>query len=100
MWHHSQGLLVLLDNCELSKEANAVFKKLSRINYVKTLSLDEAIDVKGLEFQHVFIFINKTLFDEIHNGFKGTGTRVYEKRRLLRIPFSRAKDSLVTFALD
>ncbi len=98
MWDHCPGLLLILDGLELSAEAKGIFKQFNRINYVKTISMNEVNKVKGLEFQHVFIFIRKNLFGEIQNGFKGSGQRVYHQRRLLRIPFSRAKDSLVTFA--
>jgi GTPase SAR1 family protein len=105
MWEHSQGLLVLLGNCELIPDAEALFSRLQHRNYVKTVSFNETnfnqvSRIKGLDFQHVFIFINKALFDDLENGFRGTGKNVYKQRRLLRIPFSRAKDSLVTFAVD
>jgi hypothetical protein len=35
----------------------------------------------------------------VEGGFKGSGQSVYNERRLLRIPFSRAKDSIVTFVV-
>lgn len=105
MWDHCQGLLILLGKCQLSSETEDLFKMLKRRNYVKTITFDEnkfeqVNKIKGLEFQHVFAFINKNLYDELQNGFRGTGQNVYKQRRLLRIPFSRAKDSLVTFAID
>jgi hypothetical protein len=53
--------------------------------------------VKGLEFQHAFLAIGSGLHDELEDGFKRSGQRRYHRRRLLRIPFSRAKDSMVTF---
>jgi hypothetical protein len=55
--------------------------------------------VKGLEFQHVFLVLAKELYDEIEHGFNGSGQSRYLARRLLRIPFSRAKDSLVSFVV-
>ena len=72
------------------------------INQVKakTLTLNEIQSIKGLEFQHVFLFLTRDLYEQIEYGFRGSGQRVYNQRRLLRIPFSRAKDSLVTFVLD
>jgi hypothetical protein len=69
-------------------------------NYVNIVPFNEIKEVKGLEYQHVFVFIKKHLFDEIQSGFTGSGQREYHRRRLLRIPFSRAKDSLVTFAIN
>ena len=105
MWQHSPGLLILLGNCSLPPEAETLFRRLDRQNYVKTISFNETgfhhvKKIKGLEFQHAFLFFNKKLFEDLQKGFRATGKNVYEQRRLLRIPFSRAKDSLVTFAIE
>lgn len=53
--------------------------------------------VKGLEFQHAILAIGGNLFGELQDGFEGSGQARYHRRRLLRIPFSRAKDSMLTF---
>jgi hypothetical protein len=100
LWHHSAPLLLVV-------QAGTVGAKwtwpglLKGIDYTFVeLRAEEYADlnaVKGLEFQHAFLVIGKSLFDELENGFKGTGQGRYHRRRLLRIPFSRAKDSLVTF---
>ncbi len=100
MWTHTPGLLILLDNCELSAEARLALRKLESLNYIREAPLGRIEQSKGLEFQHVFIFIKRDVFDEIQNGFEGSGTATYIKRRLLRIPFTRAKDSLAIFAID
>ena len=99
MWKHWPGLLVVLGDCELSEEVNTVMIPLFAIGYVKILQLSQVEEVKGLEFQHVFIFLNRDEFTQIQNGFKGSGRSTYRSRTLLRIPFSRAKDSVVTFAV-
>lgn len=102
LWRHYPGLLVvegLADGYTLSDASRAALLPLQQRNYIRWISLGEIEQVKGLEFQHVFIFIDLKLYKEIQYGFSGTGKRVYQNRRLLRIPFSRAKDSLVTFAL-
>jgi hypothetical protein len=98
MWKHWPGLLILLDQGELSEETLAILSPLFQRNYVKKLSFFEIEDIKGLEFQRVFIFVEQQLFHELQYGFEGSGQNVYHRRRLLRIPFSRAKDSLVVFA--
>jgi GTPase SAR1 family protein len=100
MWTHWPGLLILLDGCNLTDDANAAIEPLMQREYVKILSFDQIEEIKGLEFQHVFIFIKKEEFEEIQNGFTGSGQKNYRRRRLYRIPFSRAKDSVVTFAID
>jgi hypothetical protein len=100
MWKHWPGLLILLDECELSEESNDVLEPLIRREYVRILPFDQVQQIKGLEFQHVFVFIKQTLFDQLQSGFSGSGQKIYNQRRLLRIPFSRAKDSLVVFAMS
>lgn len=102
MWQHTPGLLVvegLDEGYQLSDASREALQPLDMKHYIKWTTLGEIERVKGLEFQHVFIFVGLKLFNELQNGFSGTGRRVYDQRRLLRIPFSRAKDSLVTFAL-
>ncbi len=100
MWQHWPGLLIILNDCELSQAEYDALSPLLKRNYVKIISFDQIEMIKGLEFQHVFIFIKRNLFDELHDGFRGSGQKTYTQRRLLRIPFSRAKDSLVVFALS
>ncbi len=67
---------------------------------VKIIAINEIKTVKGLEFQHVFLFLERIVYEQVEHGFQGSGRAIYEQRRLLRIPFSRAKDSLVTFVLE
>lgn len=101
MWKHYPGLLAIEDMGKgyvLSDAYRKTLLLLENRNYVVWKTMDQLLEVKGLEFQHVFIFLNKTLFTEIQHGFSGSGRKIYDQRRLLRIPFSRAKDSLVTFA--
>ena len=57
-------------------------------------------EVKGIEFQHSFFVISLRLFVELNVGFRGSGQKLFHQRRLLRIPFSRAKDSIVTFCVN
>jgi superfamily I DNA/RNA helicase len=55
--------------------------------------------LKGLEYQHVLLILSRRLYEEANAPHQGYGQRTYDQRRLLRIPFSRAKDSLVVFAV-
>lgn len=100
MWRHWPGLMVLVEGSELPAAAEKLLSPLAEEGYVHTVfGLDNIESVKGLEFQHVFIFIRNYTFNEIQNGFTGSGQAAYHRRRLLRIPFSRAKDSIVTFSM-
>ena len=66
---------------------------------IREVELNAVKAIKGTEYQHALVFISEALYRQVEDGFCGTGQRVYEQRRLLRIPFSRARDSLVTFVL-
>jgi len=103
LWRHWTPILAVFDSLadvptavrKLLEEANAftVSSKIGR-DWEDWMALS---DVKGLEFQHVFVFLRRELYEQIEHGFRGSGQAAYHDRRLLRIPFSRAKDSLVTF---
>lgn len=66
--------------------------------YVKFVNKEDITSIKGLEYQHIFIIMAFSLYKELENGFEGTGKEIYNQRRLLRIPYSRAKDNIVIFA--
>ena len=54
--------------------------------------------IKGLEYQHGVLVISAERLDAVQEGFSGSGRRLYNDYRLLRIPFTRAKDSLAVFS--
>lgn len=99
LWKHWAGLLVV-KAAPLPSSWKDALAPLYHRKYVVEISLETLNDVKGMEYQHVFVVMDQEQFNEIQNGFSGTGRKVYDQRRLLRIPFSRAKDSLVTFGLS
>lgn len=98
LWKHAPSLLVVLFNPSLDTLPADCQRALDRFpaRYV-VLGAGALSAAKGLEFQHVFIVTNEANYRALQSGFHGTGARVYEQRRLLRIPFSRSKDSLVVF---
>lgn len=56
--------------------------------------------LRGVEYAHVAIVLTSREFEMVTAGFSGTGRADYERFRLLRIPFSRARDSLAVFVID
>jgi hypothetical protein len=94
LWNYWAPLLVVSDPDALVPPA-----WLSRIDSVANnrISTNELRRIKGLEFQHVLMLLSKQTFATLNSGFTGSGQRGYDLIRLYRIPFSRAKDSLVTF---
>lgn len=102
-WTHAPGLLIITFNQKITEQEQGLLSSLLGSSYATILeivNLDELISIKGLEYQHILMFIDKELFDYINNGFDGSGRRVYNQRKLMRIPFSRAKDSVVTFVVE
>lgn len=100
LWKHTPPVLIVMD--EKSKGMGWHWEKLLRgVKFrsitIRTEDYSELERIKGIEYQHVFIVINEELYTQIKNGFVGTGQREYHRRRLLRIPWSRGKDSLVVF---
>jgi hypothetical protein len=98
-WTHSPSLLVVIDQgCEAARWdwerlLRGVTHRVVRFTEHSTHALR---DIKGLEFQHAILAISQALFEDLEHGFRGSGNVTYRRRRLLRIPFSRPKDSLVT----
>jgi DNA helicase IV len=100
MWQHCPAVLILRIDCSLRQAARRLLAPLLRKSFTRELDFSDVGSIKGLEFQHVILLMPKELFAELQSGFTGTGQRTYNYRRLLRIPFSRAKDSLVAFGLQ
>ena len=96
LWRHWPPLLVVTDeSLKVPEEWRRIWREVD-CREVSFVSLGE---IKGLEFQHCFIFLTEELYSALETGFKGSGQAVYNQRRLLRIPFLRAKDSIVTFVV-
>ncbi len=55
--------------------------------------------LRGIEYQHVAVVLTESELTMVTDGFAGSGRTDYEKFRLLRIPFSRARESLAVFAV-
>lgn len=103
LWKHSPPVLLVVEKGLASDSWNWE-EELSGIPYVQleiqSRGYGSLQEVKGIEFQHSFFVISHDLFHELNEGFEGSGKKLFHQRRLLRIPFSRAKDSIVTFVLN
>jgi hypothetical protein len=97
MWKHWPSVAVVLADPhyqELPRQWRTALDA-SRINHT-VVGEREISSIKGVEFQHVLVVIGPELYAQLEQGFEGSGQAVYNRRRLLRIPFSRARDSLIT----
>lgn len=99
LWSNTPPLLVATVS-DGSHPLPVWFQKLLDASGVPYLLTDTEASVKGLEFQHVFIVTPERLLGDLEAGFSGTGKMIWNTRRLFRIPFSRAKDSIVTFGVS
>jgi hypothetical protein len=98
LWEHWPPLLVVSDeDAPLPDPWRNVAHALLRCREV---TLAEIEVIKGLEFQHVAVVLSEERYEAVESGFSGSGRPVYNQYRLLRIPFSRAKDSIGVFVLS
>jgi hypothetical protein len=94
LWRDWSPLLLVLDpDVTLTPSAEA---ELSTVKHDR-IDLRHALTVKGLEYQHVVMWLSAQRYDALQKGFSGSGQRLYNEYRLLRIPFSRARDSVAVF---
>lgn len=102
LWEHWPPLLIAVD--EATPELKTIVCRWCQDENFETrvriVGADNFEEIKGLEFQHGFLFLSPNTFNELQHGFSGSGQATYEKRRLMRIPFSRSKDSIVTFVME
>lgn len=103
LWKHSPPILLVIDS---KTEATRWRWRtlLGDLEYTAVTiyprDYSELEKIQGLEFQHTFFFVASHLYEELRNGFVGTGQPEYRRRRLLRIPWSRSKDSTVAFVMS
>ena len=54
-------------------------------------------DIRGVEFQELFLFISSDFWHHLNKGKLGVGSEEWEKLACLHTILSRPKDSLVIF---
>lgn len=63
--------------------------------------LSEAEELRGIEFQHLFVLVSRRLLNQLLvTGRSGLSTADYIVARNMRIPFSRATDSIRVFSIS
>ena len=70
------------------------------LNSITELPLSKICEVQGTEFQHVFIVSTAQVFKDLMEGFKGKGGKETNRLRSMRVPMSRARDSLFLISID
>jgi hypothetical protein len=97
LWKHWNPYLIAFDDEGLRVIPRDWKDALSHLPDCTTVKLTQALTIKGIEYQHAILVLSENLFGQIENGFSGASHWAYEMRRLLRIPISRAKDSVTVF---
>jgi hypothetical protein len=96
LWEHWPPLLMIVeDGIELPPEWVAVVDAAELV--YERIRLSELEAIKGLEYQHVVLVLSHERHADLEQGFSGSGRSLYDDYRLLRIPFTRAKDSIAVF---
>jgi hypothetical protein len=91
-WRHAPGLLVVVD--ENSAAMDWPWRKWMEGVRHCLVGARDTESIKGLDFQHAILVLGRSLFDQTRKPFQGVSQAVYEERKLLRIPFTRARESL------
>lgn len=99
-WTFGKPYLVAKDDEYLKRMPHSWMSELRRLHPSKVISLSDSRLIKGLEFQHALLVMSEELFLALEEGYDGATRAVHDKRRLYRIPFTRAKDSVITFVVS
>lgn len=95
-WSHWPSVLLVVD--DTLKPPTGWIKELAGIAKDR-IRLSELEKVKGLEYQHVVMLLTRRTFRRLNEGFAGSGRSEYRTTVRMRIPFTRARDSIATFAV-
>ena len=95
-WIHWPSIVAMVDSD--SRIPKTWMAELQRAQ-AEVIDQSRIQDIKGLEYQHAFLFLGPDLQKRIGQVVNGQGQKGYFDTRLLRIPISRAKDSVVVFGL-
>jgi len=95
LWQHWTPVLVVVDDdVEIPQSWRDLAARSAATRWTR---LRDAAQVKGMEYQHVVLVLTDDRYRAVQDGFTGSGRPMYNEYRLLRIPFSRAKDSVAVF---
>lgn len=98
IWRHTSPVLFVF-------EENVSIKLIQNVREIsvginrKDLTFSRYRDIRGIEFQELFIFVSKDYWDGLQIGRKGLGQEEWEKLTCLHTLLSRPKDSAVLFVV-
>jgi hypothetical protein len=98
LWSHTPAVCFVFDDeliVEYRKLVDQQFKGINRVSY----PLSRYREIRGVEFQELFLFTTKEFWSKVNEGEVGLGKHLWEKITSLHTIFSRPKDSLVIFCV-
>ena len=97
-WEHTSPIAFVYDD-DLPKEFIKSLKlEANGLNRTE-IPISKYRDIRGVEFQELFLFVGRIFWNEINRGKMGVGAEDWEKLACLHTILSRPKDSLVVFIL-
>ena len=98
IWRHTHPIAFIYHD-NLPKEVKNYVKKYSQgINRIE-FSFSDYKKTRGVEFQELFLFLDREFWEKINNGQQGLKTSDWQQIACLHTLFSRPKDGLVIFII-
>ena len=94
LWKHSQSVCIVYED-EIADE----WRKVVKVDFLGVNKLEIPLsryrDIRGVEFQEVYLFVSQAFWEKLNIGQQGLNTSQWEKITSLHTVLSRPKDSLV-----
>lgn len=95
-WTHTSPIAFVYDD-DLPKEfVKSLKNDASGLNRTE-IPLSKYRDIRGVEFQELFLFLTSDFWNDLNTGKMGVGSEEWEKLACLHTILSRPKDSLVLY---
>ena len=97
-WKHTSPIAFVYDD-DLSKEFLKSLKRNATGLNRTELPLSKYREIRGVEFQELFLFVTSDFWNDLNTGKMGVGTEDWEKLACLHTILSRPKDSLALYII-
>ena len=97
-WKHTSPIAFVFDD-DLPREfVKSLKDDASGLNRTE-ITLSRYREIRGVEFQELFLFVTSEFWNDLNNGKMGVGSEDWEKLACLHTVLSRPKDSLSLFVV-
>lgn len=103
-WKNWPSMLIIYDDTDSLQRSTMLRQILFVLEYefstiARIEPLSNSKSIQGTEFQHVLILTTAQVVKDLTEGFKGKGGKETNRLRAMRVPISRARDSLFLIAV-